>query len=420
MGGAASGSAAEWRKYFMLPIAAGLGYATSVIHIYGLGPYIQPLTAEFGWSRTQATVGLTIATLVQAVCSVPIGMLVDKMGPRRLGIVGAVLTAAAFALMSTATGDAANWYLLWALMAVATLPIQATVWTSAVASRFEASRGLAFAVTLCGAAVAAALFPYLATRLIAEVGWRTAFIAQAGIWIVCTYPLIFLFFRGAHDSREAKQAAKQHGRPALSGTGFLEGLRSTVYLRLLIASLLFTFTIIALVVHFVPILTSYGMTALEAAGIAAVIGLASIFGRLGTGMMLDRFPASLVGASVFLLPVLGCAVLIATGGSPAGAMIAAALIGLTLGAEVDVIVYLTTKHFGLKSFGALYGGLLAALSVGTALGPLGAARIFDTYGSYGPFLWVTIGFMAASSLALLSLPRPTLDAGLTEPAPKPA
>lgn len=407
---AASGAAAEWRKYFMLPVAAGLGYATSVIHIYGLGPYIQPLSAEFGWSRTEATVGLTIATLVQAVCSVPIGILVDKIGPRLLGVIGALLTAAAFALMSTATGEAANWYILWGLMAVATLPIQATVWTSAVASRFEASRGLAFAVTLCGAAIAAALFPYLATRLIAEVGWRTAFVAQAGIWVVCTWPLIFLFFRGARDSREARQIEARQGRPVLTGSGFLEGLRSSIYLRLLVASLLFTFTIIALVVHFVPILTSYGMTALDAAGIAALIGLASIFGRLGTGMMLDRFPASYVGAGVFMLPVAGCALMIATGGSPAGAMGAAVLIGLTLGAEVDVIVYLTTKHFGLKSFGALYGGLLAALSIGTALGPLGAARIFDAYGSYGPFLWVTIAFMAASSLALASLPRPAADA----------
>jgi len=412
---AASGASAEWRKYFMLPVAAGLGYATSVIHIYGLGPYIQPLTAEFGWTRTQATAGLTIATLIQAVCSVPIGMLVDRMGPRLLGVIGALLTVAAFALMSTATGEPANWYMLWAVMALATLPIQATIWTSAVASRFEASRGLAFAVTLCGAAVAASLFPYLATRLIAEVGWRTAFIAQAGIWVVCTWPVIFLCFRGAHDTREAKQAQAKASRPALAGAGFLEGLRSSIYLRLLLASLLFTFTIIALVVHFVPILTSYGLSALEAAEVAALIGLASIFGRLGTGMMLDRFPASFVGAGVFMLPVLGCAVLIATGGSPAGAMGAAVLIGLTLGAEVDVIVYLTTRHFGLKSFGALYGGLLAALSIGTALGPLGAARIFDTYGNYGPFLWVTIAFMAASSLALVSLPRPAAEAegGLT-------
>jgi predicted MFS family arabinose efflux permease len=399
------GSAAEWRKSFMLPVAAGLGYATSVIHIYGLGPYIQPVSAEFGWSRTQMTVGLTLATLVQAVASIPIGLLVDRMGPRLLGIVGVLLTVGAFALLGTATGHAANWYMLWTLMALATLPVQATVWTSAVASRFAASRGLALAVTLCGASVAAALFPYLGARLIAHFGWRTAMAVQAGIWIVVSYPVIFLFFRGAHDRQRDKSAEKQNRRPVLSGATFREGLRSSVYLRLLAASLLFTFTVIALVVHFVPILTGKGLSALDAAGIASLIGIFSIFGRLSTGVLLDRFPASLVGGGVFLLPVAACALLIVGDGSVAGAIGAAALVGLTLGAEIDVIVYLTTQHFGLRSFGALYGGLLGALSIGTATGPLGASRIFDATGTYAPFLWLTMAFMVASSLALLSLPR---------------
>lgn len=73
---------------------------------------------------------------------------------------------------------------------------------------------------------------------------------------------------------------------------------------------------------------------------------------------------------------------------------------------MDVIVYLTTRHFGLMSFGGLYGGLLTALSIGTATGPLGAAAVFDRYGSYAPFLWLTIAFMIASSVALWSLPAP--------------
>jgi MFS family permease len=99
--------------------------------------------------------------------------------------------------------------------------------------------------------------------------------------------------------------------------------------------------------------------------------------------------------------------LLTVGATGLGQAVAAAFIGLTLGAEVDVIVYLTTRHFGLKSFGGLYGGLLTALSIGTATGPLAAAAVFDAYGSYAPFLWLTIAFMVASSTALLSLPKPT-------------
>ncbi|MES2157186.1 MAG: MFS transporter [Pseudomonadota bacterium] len=394
---------AEWRRAPLLPIAAGLGYATSVIHIYGLGPYIEPISQSFGWTRTQTTIGLTLATLVQAVFSIPIGLLVDRIGPRLFGLAGVLLTTAAFAMLGTASGDKGQWLFLWALLALATLPVQATVWTSAVASRFATSRGLAFAVTLCGASLAAAVFPLLGSWLIARHGWQGAAPIQAAIWAAIAFPMIFLFFRGAHDRRGI---AKPADRPDLPGATLGEGVRSSIYHRLLLASLLFTFTIIALVVHFVPILTTRGTSPMAAAGIAALVGLFSIVGRLATGLLLDRFRGSMVGATVFLLPAIGCLLLLLGGDNWGTQAAAAAMVGLTLGAEVDVIVYLTTQHFGLRTFGGLYGGLLMALSVGTATGPLGASALFDASGSYAPFLWLTIALMAASSVTLASLPRP--------------
>lgn len=404
-----SAAAAEWRNHWTLPLAAAIGYATSVIHIYGLGPYIEPISAEFGWTRTQTTLGLTIQMLIAGACAVPVGLLVDRTGPRLLGLAGVLLTTGMFALLGTATGGKANWYLLWAVLAIATLPVQATIWTAAVATRFEASRGMAFAVTLCGASVAQAVFPVFGASLIGEFGWKTAIMLQGGLWAALAFPILFFGFRGAHDKAGRKAGEAAPDRSALTGSTLAEGLRSSVYARLFLASILFTFTIIALVVHFVPILTGRGVGKLEAAGLASLVGLFSIAGRLGTGFLLDRLRASLVGAAVFMLPVAGSLLLISSGANPVAAALAAALIGLTLGAEVDVIVYLTTRHFGLKSFGALYGGLLMALSAGSATGPLGASFVFDKYGSYEPFLWLTMAFMVASSLALASLPRPRAE-----------
>lgn len=399
---------AEWRRHYTLPVAAAFGYATSVIHIYGFSPFIVPVSSAFGWSRTQTTVGLTIATLVQALMSVPVGLAVDRYGPRVLGVIGVLLSASAFAYIGTASGSKANWYLLWLLMALATLPVQATIWTSAVASRFEKSRGLAFAVTLCGASIAQMYFPYVGARLIAAYGWEKAFAYQAAIWIALAFPLIFLFFRGARDSKRPNESALTS---LSTGMSFAEGLRSSVYLRLIGTSLMLTFAMVALSFHFVPMLTAKGKSATEAAGIAALIGLASLVGRLGTGLLIDRFRASLVGGLVFLLPAVGALVLITSDSAGAGPMIAAALIGLTLGAEIDVLVYILTRHFGLRNFGALYGAILAALSIGTAIGPLVAANVFDRTGSYDAFLWGTVALMLASSAALFSLPRPpaTLD-----------
>jgi MFS family permease len=402
---------AEWRSHFMVPLAAALGYSTSVIHIYGLGPYFAPLQNEFGWSRAQITVGLTIQTLVNALFCVPIGALVDRIGPRSIGLIGVLTVSGAFALLGSATGSSSNWYLLWTVLAVATLPAQATIWTSAVASRFEVSRGLALAVTLCGASVGAAVFPPLATWLIKAHGWRTALLIEGAIWAAITFPTLLLFFRGARDSRRSESSAQPAPPRQLAGMSLRDGLRSSVFLRLFVASVLFTFTLIALVVHFVPILKDRGADPMAAAGVAALVGLFSIVGRLGTGVLLDRFRASLVGAGAFMLPILACALLLFWGESPAAQSAAAAVIGLTLGSEVDVIVYLTTRHFGLKNFGALYGGLLTALSIGTAAGPLAAAAIYDARGSYEAFLWLTTLSMGLSALALATLPRPGFASG---------
>ena len=398
---AARDAKVEWRSFWFLPLAAALGYSTSVIHVYSIGPFIEPLQREFAWSRAQISVGLTIASFVSAVFCIPIGMLVDRIGPRRVGLIGVLVMAGAFALLSTTTGAIANWVVLWTVIAFGTLFVQATVWTSAVASRFEASRGLAFAITLSGGSLSAAVFPILATWLIGLHGWRTAFAAMGGIWAALVFPILFFCFRGSRDTVRKEAATTPAG--ALSGLTLSQGLRSPTLYKLLLASALFSFTAIGAVVHFVPILTDRGAAPLAAAGIASLVGIFSIVGRLGTGVLLDRFPGHLVGAAAFLLPIVASVLLLFDGGNPISQSVAAAVLGLTVGSEVDVIAYLAARHFGLKNFGALYGALVMALSLGTAFGPLSAGAVFDRYATYGPFLMLAIVLMAASAVALVSL-----------------
>jgi MFS family permease len=392
---------AEWRTFWFLPLTAALGYATSVLHIYSLGPFMEPLAREFGWSRAQLSVGISVAAFSSGIFCIPIGILVDRVGPRRVGLIGVPAMSGVFALLSTTTGTTANWIGLWIVIAVGTLFVQATVWTSAVASRFEASRGLAFAITLSGASVAAAVYPVLATWLIGSYGWRTAFAAMGAGWAALVFPILVLFFRGAQDTIRKERAVAPS--KVLPGISVAEGLRSPALYKLLLASALFTFTAIGALVHFVPILTDRGATPLGAAGIASLIGIFSIVGRLGTGALLDRFAAHLIGATAFMLPVLAAVLLLLDGANPLSQSIAAAVLGLTVGSEVDVIAYLAARHFGLKNFGALYGALLMALSLGTATGPLAAGAVFDHYGSYGPFLMLTILTMGVSAIALGSL-----------------
>jgi nitrate/nitrite transporter NarK len=103
-------------------LAAAFGYSGSTMHAYALGAFIEPLQREFSWSRAQIAGGITIAGLVAAIFSVPIGLTVDRVRPRRIALVGILLMCGAIAMLGTATGSTANWILLWCLIAVPVLP----------------------------------------------------------------------------------------------------------------------------------------------------------------------------------------------------------------------------------------------------------------------------------------------------------
>jgi MFS family permease len=389
----------EWANYWYLPLVAALGYSAAGLHVYGIGPLMEPLHQEFGWTRAQTLGGSAMVSFVVALASVPMGVLIDRVGPRRIALIGLLLIGVAVATLSTATGTLSNWFALWAIVALCSIPVQATVWITAVVSRFDAARGLALAITLSGASIGAFVFPLLSTWLVQTSGWRHAFFGLGGIWAVALLPLVFLFFRGAQDGTRETRVRSRAAADLLPGLTLAQALRTSAFYRLLLATLFFTFSIFGSVVNFVPILTDSGAAPMTAASAASLVGIFSLLGRLSTGAVLDRFPAHLVGAICFLIPIPACALLL-TDVTGIGYFAAAALFGLTLGAEVDVIAYLATRHFGLKNFGAIQGALLCATAVGAALGPLGAGATFDHFRSYEHFLALTLVLMFISAIII--------------------
>lgn len=385
-----AGARTEWRQFWTLPIAAALGNSTTVVHFYSLGPFMEPLNQEFGWSRAQVSLGLTVANFVSAGVGVGIGVLIDRLGPRRVGLAGTAFICAAIAMLGTATGSMANWFMLWALLAVGAASIQPTVWTSAVASRFDTSRGIAIAVTICGAGVAASIVPGLTTWLTANYGWRMGYAGLGLIWAVIVLPMLFLFFRGAHDmSNKGADKGKRLAGDLLPGVTVNEGMRKPAFYQLGLAGMVFSFSVIGLIVHFVPVLQDRGLSAMSAASIAGLVGLSSIVGRFGTGFLLDRFRGERVAMFSFMLPCVA-ALLLLSGGEVWKLSAAALVIGLSLGSELDVLVYLATRHFGLRRFGALFATMMVAVAIGTGLGPVAAGTVFDSTGSYTMFIWAVI------------------------------
>lgn len=402
-----AGARAEWKAAWPLPVVSALGYGTAISYIYSLGIFIEPLESQFRWSRAEVISGLTIVSIVFVIVAPFTGAFIDRFGSRRLALPGMLAYCAALAALSLATASIWSWWLLWVLLALGAVCVQAAVWTTAVASRFERSRGLAIAVTLCGAGVGSAVAPLLAEFYLTRLGWRGAYVGLAATFSLLTLPLIFLFFYDAADRPIADEPVSRD-RSRIPGLGVKEALKSSRFLRMALLSLAVVTAMTALLVHFVPILVGKGLAKPTAAVAASVIGIGSIAGRLGGGVLLDRVRGTILGAIAFSLPILATMALFFYHGGAMGAFFLAALLGVSLGGEVDVLAYLTTRYFGLRNFGTLFAVIIALQTVALGMGPLIAAAVYDRFGSYDPLLIGLVPVFLISAVIVGTLgPYPT-------------
>jgi predicted MFS family arabinose efflux permease len=392
---------AEWRAHWTVVLAACAGFGASTIISYSSSLFIQPLQHDFGWSRAQIMSGHSIASVTGVIAAPFTGMLVDRIGPRRLGIFAVAAICLATALFSLAGPDIWMWRALWVPMSLAIVIIQPSVWTAAITSLFSAGRGLALAVILCGGSLSSIVTPPLTYFLIEQYGWRVAWIGIAAFWATLALPLIWLFFTSAKDSarRSSTPATVAPPRRSLRESGML----TRRYAQLLVGGVGIAAVVVTLGTSLVPVLSSNGLTRGQAAGIASLLGVSAIIGRLGIGALLDRIHGRYLAAFCVLLPIVGVLILIHFPGSIPAASVAVLIIGFSLGAELDIIAYLTSRYFRLENFGFLFGTIAGFLGLAASNGPVLLNAVFDATGSYIPALWAAIPICGVAALLFLLL-----------------
>jgi MFS family permease len=203
---------------------------------------------------------------------------------------------------------------------------------------------------------------------------------------------------------------------ALTGIDWREGLRSWKFIRLAGAAFVTTLVIISFVSNLIPILSSSGISRGQAAGIAGLVGISTIVGRLVGGYLLDRINGAIVGGVSLLVPVISALLVLAFPGSVTVASVAVLILGLALGAELDCVAYLTTRHFGLRNFGTIFGVVSGMLAFATGLGPFFVSLGYDLTGSYTIALQAYVPLSVVASALFFSLGAYPVFAE-TEPQP---
>lgn len=401
-----SSSFAEFKQGWkpLLGAIVGVGSGLTGIVFYTHGVFVIPITEEMGWSRGATQFAFSFVMISAALVSLAIGSITDKCGARRLALFGLFALSFAFAALSLTTDNILTYYALWAFMAVIAAGTFPVTWTRAVITWFDGRRGLALGLTMMGTGIAAAIGPVYAAILIESFGWRDAYRALGATLLVVSFPLAFLFFR----ERDTATSEIPH-EPSLSmGMSLREALTGHRFWTLGIALLLVCFGVAGLISNMFPLLIDKGYSSTDAAFYAGLVGFSVIVGRLVVGYLIDRVWAPKIAFLFLFLPAVSCLLLAPDQPAVIGITIAALLVGLAAGAELDLMAFLISRYFGMKHYGQLYGGLFIFFAVGSGSAPAVFGRAYDIAGSYQLILYGTAAMFAiGASLFLLMGPYPT-------------
>ena len=290
-------------------------------------------------------------------------------------------------LFSLANGEAWQWLTFWFVFGLISVSIKSTIWTTAVVSVFQRSRGLALGLTLSGTAVAQAVVPPLGNLLIVEFGWRAAFVWLGLGWGGVTLLLATLFFFDDRTARlqSAKAGLDESVPKARAGLTVSEATRDSAAWRLAISNFIVMALTMGLAIHLFPILTEAGVSRSAAALLVGLSGVAGIVGKLFTGFLLDHFRPNWVGGITLGAASIALILLIDGIRSPTLVVLALLVNGYAAGTKTHITGFLTAGYAGMKNFGAIYGLMSSLMALAAGVGPVLAGYIYDTSGDMGCF-----------------------------------
>jgi len=390
-------SYAGWQIVLAGFFGAMVSFAAVVPYTFGL--FIKPLASTFGWHREALSAGFSVAALTLAAASPGLGILFDKFGPRRIILPCILVFASMYASLAWLTPHLLHFYLVFFVIGLVGNGTAYLGYSRAISTWFDARRGLALSVMLAGGSAGAMVLPVMTQAVLSHFGWRPAFLMLGFVSLAVGFPLSAALLRERPVAQQGAQAS------VLVGDAVSQALRSRILWIIAATVCLYAISVNGAIAHLSALLTDRGVSAHGASYCVAAIGATALLGRVLTGMFLDRFFGARVAQWMLLVSAIGI-VLLSVAHTLVAGLIAACLIGFSMGSEGDVTPYLLSRYFGLKRLSTLYALTWTAYAIGGATGPLFVGRLFDAMGAYRPATMQLLSVPALiPCLLLFLLPR---------------
>jgi sugar phosphate permease len=354
-----------------------------------MGLFILPLNEEFGWSRAQISALFPILTVTYMFSQPIAGRLIDRLGTRTVLIPSTIAFGLGLAAIPLVVSELWHFAAMFIFIATAGVAANTMAYLRTISAWFNKRRGLAIGLSISGIGLGYAYVPVLVQTMISNYGWRSGYYALGAIVLFIIVPAISLVLKespatmgllpdGAYKS-ESESESTRYGHPSSVAIKKLEfWLISIVFLCI-------AFVLHGILLHLVPLLRDKGFDADTASYVAAIMGATVFVSRIFIGWLIDHFFAPSVALIFFAVSAIGFLVL-SLSSNLVLMYLAAFMIGLSLGAEVDLLAYLCGKYFGLSSFAEIFALLFISVLMGSALGSVAFGYGFDSMGSYAEVL----------------------------------
>jgi MFS family permease len=388
------------RIYYGWVIVA-VGIVVSCIGVgtmMSLTVFLQPLSADMGWSRAGISAASMLAFLSMGVSSFAWGAASDRYGTRAVVLAGGVLLGVGLTGASRAIELWQFQALFGALVGVAA-GSSYTPLIAVTTNWFTRHRSLAVALVSVGLGIGALTVAPLATWMIVQHGWRTAMLVLGGIAWAIVIPAALLLRPPPAQPDDDGPAANVG--PTLS---VARALRTPQFAAIALAYFACCAAHSGPIFHMVSYALTCGIAPLAATTVFSAAGLGGLVGRIGCGLIADR-----VGAKSVLVVGLGAqavAILLYTIARDLESLYAlSALFGFAYGGVMPLYAILVRQYFGARMMGATFGAATFASTLGMAIGPLAGGWIFDVFASYR-WLYASSFAVGLGALAIAVMFRP--------------
>jgi OFA family oxalate/formate antiporter-like MFS transporter len=366
-----------------------------------LSIFVEPLTREFGWSRTALSGAVSLAGVLAALVSPLIGPLLDRHGSRVVLCIAVLVNAAALALLSL-TPSLLVFYLLYCIARTNwAVPFDLGIY-GAISNWFVQRRALATSLATVAQMAGLVAMPLIAQFAIVHDGWRAGWLALGVVTLVVGFLPVWLFLKGAPP--QADHHVSGVPEPRFSRA---EAIRTPAFWLLMLFTVLVYPVQAGVSLHQAPHLIERGLDSTTAALVVSSFSLASGAGTLACGFLPRILPVRVLLAAVGALLALGTFLMMSVT-SAAEAYFAGALFGLGIGGVLTLLPLAWADYFGRANIGAIRGLALSAQVLAQATGPLLSGVLHDLKGDYQLAFGCFVALSVLSVFAALAAKVPTL------------